>query len=91
MKDFSEFLIYAMDKCGFDYRSLSKRTGIKHEIVWRLVYNNQIPTIEQYILILNVIVKHSDLGKNFTNTRMIKSLENQLSRGNNNGNIKGDR
>lgn len=88
MQNFSEFLFYGMEQCGFDYRSLSKRTGIDFRIVWRLLYNNQIPTMEQYILILNVIVKHSHLSKNFTNTRMIKSLENQLNRSNDNANTK---
>jgi len=87
MKNFSEFLHYAMDKCGYDYAALAKYSGIKREIVWRLVYNNQFPTMEQYIILLNVIYKNSDLQKNFTNTRMIKSLENQL--GGKNGNIKG--
>ena len=78
MRKFSEFLQYGIDKCGFTYRTLSERTGIEHPIIYRMLHNDQIPTLFQYIKILNCITKNSNLQKGFTHKRMLNILEKQL-------------
>lgn len=78
MKTYSEFLQYSMDKCGFTYRSLATRTDIDHPIIYRMIYNDQLPTLPQYIKILNCIVKNSNLKKGFTNQRMLNIVEKQI-------------